>query len=769
MGLLVSSTGSSNTYTYHKLLGKESDIKSLSDDINDFNNRYRIASSAPSSSLDDGDLWFDTTNNKMKVYNASGTSWDDVAAPGNFFINTLSSSSGSGGGSATFNGTATRFTLSSPPAQGAQQCIVSVNGVIQKPNSGTSPSEGFAVDGNDIIFAAAPATSSPFFIITIGNSVNIGTPSDNTVSTVKIQNQAVNNDKVSNSAAIAGTKISPDFGSQNIVTTGELTVDTNTLKVDATNNRVGVGTASPGRTLDVDGIIRSDGTSGALVLGGNSSTPSEGAAIHRPAADTLAFVTDSTEKLRIDSSGNVGIADTSPSCKLAITDLAEHTAYASVTPSVTACMLQLYNNPPNETDNDHATMQFGVNGGSHNRVASISAVAESAGNRKLALTFCTDEAGSRTEKLRITGDGNVGIGTTSPSNLLHVAGTLECSNIKILGTNSFESSANVLEGQGTNGVRLRSALSGETVPSFSNKDDPNTGIFLPGSDVIGFTTGGTERARITADGSVGINTDVNGSGGLVQIRNNHAYQSGTTDLLTSASKAALRVRTSSDSSKSLYIGGIDETANPYLQVGNLHTASGGATAAYDLHLQPYGGGVELYYGGNLSYFTQSNGGAVQSNSTTVSTRYQTSEGTTRGYVYADANDNIGFLTNGGSWSFRLESDKDYAFYGNNISDRDLKDNITTVTGTSLDKITKLVPKTYNWKNLDGKTPTDKTFTGFIAQEVKEHLPNLVTGTDGQKNMAVDYNGILAHAVKAIQELSAEVETLKTKVAALEAK
>jgi hypothetical protein len=74
-------------------------------------------------------------------------------------------------------------------------------------------------------------------------------------------------------------------------------------------------------------------------------------------------------------------------------------------------MLQLYNNPPNETANDHATIQLGVNGGSHNRVGSISAVAESAGNRKLALTFCTDEAGSRTEKLRITGDGDVNVNT----------------------------------------------------------------------------------------------------------------------------------------------------------------------------------------------------------------------------------------------------------------------------------------------------------------------------------------------------------------------
>jgi len=35
-------------------------------------------------------------------------------------------------------------------------------------------------------------------------------------------------------------------------------------------------------------------------------------------------------------------------------------------------------------------------------------------------------------------------------------------------------------------------------------------------------------------------------------------------------------------------------------------------------------------------------------------------------------------------------------------------------------------------------------------------------------MGLDYSGLYAHAIKAVQELSAEVETLKTKVAALEA-
>ena len=120
-------------------------------------------------------------------------------SPYNIQINTLSSSSGTGGGSATFNGSATRFTLSNAGTN-AQAHIVSVNGVIQKPNSGTSPSEGFAIDGNDIIFASAPASGSDFFILTLGNAINVGTPSDNTVTAAKIASGAVEQAKVAGEA-----------------------------------------------------------------------------------------------------------------------------------------------------------------------------------------------------------------------------------------------------------------------------------------------------------------------------------------------------------------------------------------------------------------------------------------------------------------------------------------------------------------------------------------------------------------------------------------
>jgi len=193
---IVVSTGSGQNYTYHKATLKEDDLVNLSGDINDFSERYRVGSSNPTTSLDNGDLFFNTGTGKMLVYNGTNTAWEEVQSVGNFFINTISSSSNTGGGSATANGTAYRFTLSNAGSV-AEQHLVSVDGVVQKPNSGTSqPSEGFAVDGADIIFGSAPVSGASLFVITIGSTVNIGTPSNNTVTTAILQNGSVTTAKI---------------------------------------------------------------------------------------------------------------------------------------------------------------------------------------------------------------------------------------------------------------------------------------------------------------------------------------------------------------------------------------------------------------------------------------------------------------------------------------------------------------------------------------------------------------------------------------------
>jgi len=256
-------------------------------------------------------------------------------------INTLSSSSGTGGGSATFNGSAYRFTLSAPPSVSAQQLLVSINGVIQKPVAGTGqPSEGFSVDGTDIILGDAPATGSDFFILTF-KSLGVSEPADNSVTSAKIVDGAIVNADINASAAIAGSKISPDFGSQNIVTTGDLTIDTNTLHVDSSNDRVGIGTTSPSFPLSVvtssgkssieikslgtgandDVFLRMqpEGTTKDCFIDfGDDDDGDIGGIRYNHSNDFLTFTVNASERMRIDSSGNVGIGTTNPAYPLEI-------------------------------------------------------------------------------------------------------------------------------------------------------------------------------------------------------------------------------------------------------------------------------------------------------------------------------------------------------------------------------------------------------------------------------------------------------------------
>jgi len=177
--------------------------------VNSFAARYRTDNTGnnPSSNNDAGDLFYNQQSGKLLVYNGVTSAWEETQSIGNFFINTIGSFSGTGGNSATFNGSAYKFTLSNA-GQFAQQMLVSINGVVQKPNSGTGqPSEGFALDGANIIFAAAPPTGADYFIVTIGASVSIGTPSNNTVTSAMIVNGSIVNDDINASAAIAMSKL----------------------------------------------------------------------------------------------------------------------------------------------------------------------------------------------------------------------------------------------------------------------------------------------------------------------------------------------------------------------------------------------------------------------------------------------------------------------------------------------------------------------------------------------------------------------------------
>ena len=201
VGLMVTSTGSSNTYNYHKILGKEADIKELSDDINDFKERYKVHNfgSGDPSNPDEGDLAFDTNANKMKVYD--GSAWGEVASTGEFKflvpVNPGTTTAADWGNTGLTNGNSgtswdlreSTNTGSAAAITSALQLLVSVNGVIQKANTGSwsGSGEGFYRESaSRIRFATAPAAGSSVFVIQIGAATTLNVPADNSVSGDKI-------------------------------------------------------------------------------------------------------------------------------------------------------------------------------------------------------------------------------------------------------------------------------------------------------------------------------------------------------------------------------------------------------------------------------------------------------------------------------------------------------------------------------------------------------------------------------------------------------
>jgi len=108
--------------------------------------------------------------------------------------------------------------------------------------------------------------------------------------------------------------------------TGDVTFDTTTLKIDSTNNRVGIGTATPITNTRVSIVGNSGATSNIVIR--NTTATTTGFLYMQMNDDGKAFLLNSTNnplhigannqgsQLYLDNGGDVGIGDTSPSSKL---------------------------------------------------------------------------------------------------------------------------------------------------------------------------------------------------------------------------------------------------------------------------------------------------------------------------------------------------------------------------------------------------------------------------------------------------------------------
>jgi len=96
-----------------------------------------------------------------------------------------------------------------------------------------------------------------------------------------------------------------------------------------------------------------------------------------------------------------------------------------------------------------------------------------------------------------------------------------------------------------------------------------------------------------------------------------------------------------------------------------------------------------------------------------------------------------------------------------FSDFRLKENVLTITNP-LSKVMSLRGVTYNRTDLEDKS----TKIGFIAQDVKEVIPEVVTYNEEQDKYGVSYGNVTALLVEAIKEQQTQIEELKTIINAL---
>ena len=106
--------------------------------------------------------------------------------------------------SASFNGSLTAFNMTvsgaAYTASLASQMIVSVGGVLQEPEG------AYTVGGSTITFTSPPASGADFFAVALGDTLDIGTPSNGTVTAAKLADTSVTVAKLGTGALI-GTNI----------------------------------------------------------------------------------------------------------------------------------------------------------------------------------------------------------------------------------------------------------------------------------------------------------------------------------------------------------------------------------------------------------------------------------------------------------------------------------------------------------------------------------------------------------------------------------
>jgi len=402
----------------------------------------------------------------------------------------------------------------------------------------------------------------------------------------------------------------------------------------------------------------------------------------------LTTANDSTalnERMRISHNGNVGIGTTTPNAPL-----------------------QLGNSFANRkivlrdlTNNNHQFFGWGT---------SANALRYQVGGTTDSHVFLVGtSATTSNELMRIQGNGNVGIGTTTFSTGEKFSITNGSTKFGVFPgylDNLANADWTTLDMPGTKGLRVWD--------NFSVDGNVGIGTSAPASK-LQVTTPTASYGITHSDGTVTIGTYVSSTGGWIGTRSNHPFSIYTND-------GAPALNANAD--RRVAINGVATTE----------------------------GRLQIRQVGEENSITMFN----SSNQIRWGLRVRNIDGNT----YSG---NLQLLANGSVIGVFDYTNGGYAA----ISDRRLKKNIAPLEDV-LPKVMLLKPSTYQYiKN----NPNGRVNTGFIAQEVEALFPSFVpttTDQEGKDLKTMDYAGMSVIALKAIQEQQALIEKLQKENALLKA-
>jgi hypothetical protein len=306
-------------------------------------------------------------------------------------------------------------------------------------------------------------------------------------------------------------------------------------------------------------------------------------------------------------------------------------------------------------------------------------------------------------------------------------------------------------------------------PVITKGDDLNTGIFFPAADTIAFAEGGSEAARIDSSGRLLVGTSSSSASIRLAIQGNSASATGTAIAYWQAGSAAASITSGSG------IGDIaftDNAGNRGAQIsatadGNwglndypsrlvFFTAAAGSGSLTERMRINQAGIVDVGrngVGGNIRAMVASGQAMQFSNTNTATTNLTfiefgrsatTPENyTAEGTIGTDGSGNLAFT---------------------NASDATLKENIRDLSGC-LATLNALRPVLFDWKP-DFKSDCSDV-KGFIAQEFEPVLPRSVTTDENGIKSISPVTELLPLLVGAIKELTAEINDLQVRLAALD--